>query len=312
LPHQLTTFLFALARFGAAPPLPWAGALLAALSSAVRRLSPVALSDVLWSLAELGLTPSQDLLERFEEAAAGKLLALSPPPRLVRAVATLVRLGRAPDGAALLLALDDDLRPAGLPGDALAELLWALGRMRFRPGGAWTDDAERRVLAAAPRPPPRRAAPAPLGVGDEVISGGSGGPGSSSGGDGSPMSPANWARALQGLAGIGACPGADWVLSAARATAALLPVMTGEQLLIASRALGALAPEAAAEVAGLLGLAPTAPPAPRKRQAAAHEGAASERSAAAPPPPGMHGGGAAAPLLQPLKRPVLPPKQAAR
>jgi hypothetical protein len=259
----------------------------------VPALGPAALSDALWALAELGLAPAPGLLERFEEASAGKLLALSPPPRLVRAIATLVRLGRAPDNAPLLLALDDDLAPRGLPPGALSELLWALGRLRFRPGGAWVEVALECALAAAPPPPqPRR--------GGGGSSGGTSG--APRGGGGAAMSPASWARALEGLAAVGARPPAPWAQAAARATAALLPVLSGEQLLGAARALCALCPEAAGDVTALLGVAPAALRAPAPADGAPR------------PPPGeqaregaLPGGGGGA-----LKRPVLPPKHAAR
>jgi len=221
-----------------------------ALTSRLKLLSAPQLSDLLWSLAELGLQPGAELLARFEEEAAGKLLALAPPARLARAVVTLVRLGRPLDGAALLLAMDE-LQPAALPADALGDLLWALARMRFKPGGYWVGTAAARVLEAG----------SASGSSSGGVSSGSGCVDRRSR-SAAGLSPFHWARSLQGLAGLGARPGAPWVLAAARQTQARLQVLTGEQLLTCSRALAALAPEAAGEVAVLLGMAPQ----PRQQQ----------------------------------------------
>jgi hypothetical protein len=287
---------------------------LGALGARVRQLAPAQLSDIIWALAELGLSPGEELLQRFDEEAAGKLLALTPPARLARAVVTLVRLGRAPDSAALLLAMDD-LQPAALPAGALGELLWALARMRFRPGGMWVDQAAACILAAATS-------------GTSTTDGATATSSSNSSGRGgadgaAQLTPHHWARSLEGFAGIGARLPPDWVLSAAQATRGMMGVLTGQQLLACSRALAALAPGAAGEVAGILGFAAGSPAAaPLRGKEGVEEGAVVSAAAAAaaeqeeeegeePPaqPPGAGNRGLAPRPV--LKRPVLR-KHAAR
>jgi hypothetical protein len=118
------------------------------------------------------------------------------------------------------------------------------------------------------------------------------------------MGARHWARSLQGLAGVGARPGAAWVLRATQHTRQLLPLLTGEQLLQCSVALAALAPEAAREVSSVLGFVPA-------QQQPAPPGQPPEQPQPQGPP--LEGAVPSQALLHrpALRRPALP-KQAAR
>jgi hypothetical protein len=151
--HELHLLLHALPCLEGAAALPeFAGRLMAAAEPVLQDFSPSQLSDVLYSIQQAGMKPSEPWLKDYIAAATLQLPHFWPR-QLTRVLTALARLRFMPDATFLSAATEaavDHLPKYRVPPSEMVDLLWAIVALRVRPSAAWMARFEGRLLERGP------------------------------------------------------------------------------------------------------------------------------------------------------------------
>lgn len=133
LPRHVASLMWSLAKLERPPGIELARALCRHAAAASRDFGPRELCTVLWSLATLGLYPGAEWMRTWTEAYLPGLLLVDDSI----SAASDVGIGTQ--------------RECRFSPRDLSQTMWALAKLRHRPGAAWASAAAARARAMAPR-----------------------------------------------------------------------------------------------------------------------------------------------------------------